>query len=40
MDVMKRVPIKEQEPKVRAANFEEVCLDIQRKRQWKRRPDA
>ena len=26
MDGMKRVPIKEQEPKVRAANFEEVCL--------------
>ena len=26
MDGMKRVPIKEQDPKVRAANFEEVCL--------------
>ena len=26
MDVLKRVPIKEQEPKVRAANFEDVCL--------------
>ncbi len=26
MDVMKRVPIKEQEPQVRAANFDEVCL--------------
>ncbi len=26
MDVMKKVPIKEQEPKVRATNFEEVCL--------------
>lgn len=26
MDVLKRVPIKEQDPKVRAANFEEVCL--------------
>ena len=26
MDVLKRVPIREQEPKVRAANFEEVCL--------------
>lgn len=26
MDVMKRVPVKEQEPQVRAANFEEVCL--------------
>ena len=26
MDVMKKVPIKEQDPKVRATNFEEVCL--------------
>lgn len=26
MDRMKRTPIKEQEPKVRAANFDEVCL--------------
>ncbi len=26
MDVLKRVPVREQEPKVRAANFEEVCL--------------
>lgn len=26
MDVMKKVPVSEQEPKVRAANFEEVCL--------------
>lgn len=26
MDVLKRVPIREQEPKVRATNFEEVCL--------------
>ena len=26
MDVMKRVPVTEQEPKVRATNFEEVCL--------------
>ena len=25
-DVLKRVPVREQEPKVRAANFEEVCL--------------
>ena len=25
-DVLKRVPIKEQDPKVRAHNFEEVCL--------------
>lgn len=26
MDVLKRVPVKEQDPKVRARNFEEVCL--------------
>ncbi|MGL5436066.1 MAG: NADPH-dependent glutamate synthase [Lachnospiraceae bacterium] len=26
MDVMKKVPVREQDPKVRAANFEEVCL--------------
>ena len=26
MDVLKRVPVKEQDPKVRAGNFDEVCL--------------
>ncbi len=26
MDVLKKIPVREQEPKVRAANFEEVCL--------------
>lgn len=26
MDVLKKVPVREQEPEVRAANFEEVCL--------------
>lgn len=26
MDVMKKVPVKEQDPKVRATNFQEVCL--------------
>ena len=25
-DPMKKVPVREQDPKVRAANFEEVCL--------------
>ena len=25
-DVLKKVPVREQEPKVRATNFEEVCL--------------
>ena len=26
MDVLKKVPVREQDPKVRATNFEEVCL--------------
>ena len=26
MDVLKKVPVREQEPAVRACNFEEVCL--------------
>lgn len=26
MDILKKVPVREQDPKVRAANFEEVCL--------------
>ena len=25
-DVLKKVPVREQEPKVRAKNFDEVCL--------------
>ena len=25
-DMMKKVPVREQDPKVRATNFEEVCL--------------
>ena len=25
VDVLKRVPVREQDPKVRATNFEEVC---------------
>ena len=25
-DVLKKVPVREQEPKVRATNFDEVCL--------------
>ncbi len=30
MDVLKKVPVREQEPKVRAKNFEEVCLGYNR----------
>ena len=26
MDMLRKVPVREQEPAVRAANFEEVCL--------------
>ena len=26
VDVMKRIPVREQDPKVRATNFDEVCL--------------
>ena len=26
VDVLKRIPVREQEPKVRATNFQEVCL--------------
>ena len=26
VDMMKKVPVREQDPKVRATNFEEVCL--------------
>ena len=40
MDVLTRVPVREQEPAVRAANFEEVCLDIMKKKQWQKLPVA
>ncbi len=39
-DVLKKVPVREQDPKVRATNFEEVCLDIIKKKQWKKQPDV
>ena len=38
-DVLKKVPVREQEPKVRATNFEEVCYGI-KKKQWKRQQDV
>ena len=40
MDVLKRVPVREQDPKVRATNFDEVCLDITRKKHRKKQPAA
>ena len=30
MDVLKKIPVREQDPKVRATNFEEVCLGYNR----------
>ena len=38
--MLKKVPVREQDPKVRATNFEEVCLDTIRKKQWKKHRDA
>ena len=32
-DVLKKVPVREQDAKVRATNFEEVCLGYIRKKQ-------
>ena len=36
MPNMKRVPITEQAPKVRATNFDEVCLGYTKRKQWKK----
>ncbi len=30
MNMLKKVPVREQDPKVRATNFEEVCLGYNR----------
>ena len=30
MDVLKKTPVREQDPEVRATNFEEVCLGYNR----------
>ena len=30
MDLNRKVPVREQDPKVRAANFDEVCLGYNR----------
>ena len=35
-NVLEKVPVREQDPQVRATNFEEVCLDIVKKKQWKK----
>ena len=40
MEGLVRVPVREQEPKVRATNFEEYVMDTTRKRQLQRLPVA
>ena len=40
MDVLKRIPVREQDAKERATNFKEVCLGYNKKKQWKRLPAA
>ena len=37
-DVLKKVPVREQDPQERAANFKEVCYGYNGKRLWKRLP--
>ena len=46
-DVLKKVPVREQDAKVRATNFDEVCLGYNReeameeeKKPWKKQQDA
>ena len=36
MDVLNKVPVREQEPKVRATNFDEVCLGYNEERGCRR----
>ena len=40
MDVLNRVPVREQEPAVRAKNFEEVCYGYNEKKQWQKQQDV
>ena len=39
-DVLKKVPVREQAPKVRATNLKRFALVIIKKRQWKKQTDA
>ena len=39
-DVLKKVPVREQAPKVRATIFDEVSLGYNKKKLWKRLPDV
>lgn len=40
VDVLKRIPVREQDPQVRAANFDEVCLGYNKGRRWRKLPAA
>ena len=39
-DVLKKVPVREQDAKVRATIFEEVCLGYNQEERWRKRQDA
>ena len=39
-DVLKKVPVREQEPKVRATNFDEVCLGYNKEEAMEELPDV
>ena len=40
MDVLTRVPVREQEPAVRAATLKKYVWDIMKKKQWQKLPAA
>ena len=40
VDVLKRVPVREQDPKVRATNLKRFATATIKKRQWQRQADA
>ena len=40
MDMMKKVPVREQDPQVRAKNFEEVCLGYNEEEAMQRHQDV
>lgn len=40
MDVLKRIPVREQDAKERATNFKEVCLGYNKEEARKRLPAA
>ena len=40
MDVLNRVPVREQEPAVRAKNLEEVCYGYNEEEEWQKQQDV